>query len=168
MVRVLRSRAVIASAVMAGALALFATGSVVFANNGAPIHSCVADSNGSLRIVQAEDECRRSETPLSWNQSGPAGEPGADGQDGVSGRTRIVFEEQFSLSSGPVFQVLVSCPFGQVVVGGGGSTSSDLVVMVASVPLADSVTWLVRFRDLSGGGFGTLNIRAHAICVDAN
>lgn len=42
------------------------------------INGCVKDSNGLLRIVADPAECTVRETPISWNQAGPQGEPGAD------------------------------------------------------------------------------------------
>lgn len=46
------------------------------------IHACARNLTGALRIVDDPDDCRRWETPVSWNQQGI---PGVDGQDGVDG-----------------------------------------------------------------------------------
>ncbi len=41
---------------------------------------------GTLRVIdaQAGDTCSPAETPLSWNQTGPAGPPGPEGAQGPS------------------------------------------------------------------------------------
>ena len=40
------------------------------------INACVK-KRGAMRIVSDLSECKRRETPLSWNQVGAQGEPGA-------------------------------------------------------------------------------------------
>ncbi len=50
-----------------------------------PIHGCVQTSNGQVRIVAADAECRPSERSLSWNVEGPAGAPGVPGPTGGRG-----------------------------------------------------------------------------------
>lgn len=51
---------------------------------GQVIHAC-AGPNGQLRVVAAEEPCRKPETRLSWNQQGPAGLPGQNGAQGEPG-----------------------------------------------------------------------------------
>ena len=54
------------------------------------INACVS-GNGSIRLVSAAANCRRGESPISWNTVGPAGPAGAqgiagrDGQPGAAG-----------------------------------------------------------------------------------
>jgi hypothetical protein len=48
------------------------------------INAC-AKSNGALRVVAAPTDCKASETPLSWNQQGPKGDPGDMGEPGMDG-----------------------------------------------------------------------------------
>ncbi len=52
--------------------------------DGVAIHAC-AGPNGQLRVVEAGEQCRKSETRLSWNSEGPAGPAGADGARGEPG-----------------------------------------------------------------------------------
>ncbi|MFN8108729.1 MAG: hypothetical protein U0Y82_02630 [Thermoleophilia bacterium] len=47
-------------------------------------NACVARSSGALRI-STPSGCRRGEYPISWNNTGPAGAPGATGPQGVAG-----------------------------------------------------------------------------------
>ena len=38
------------------------------------IHGWCQKSNGNLRVVQSDSDCRNTESPLSWGQQGPRGE----------------------------------------------------------------------------------------------
>ena len=50
------------------------------------IHGCYDSKTGMLRVRQAStDACRTHETPLTWNRSGPQGEPGPAGAAGADG-----------------------------------------------------------------------------------
>jgi hypothetical protein len=52
------------------------------------IHSCVKNSNGSIRIVTASTNCVAGETALDWRiqgDPGPAGPAGATGSQGAQG-----------------------------------------------------------------------------------
>jgi len=48
------------------------------------INAC-AKASGALRVVAASTDCKANETPLSWNQQGPQGEPGPAGEPGLPG-----------------------------------------------------------------------------------
>ena len=50
-----------------------------------PIHACVNSSDGTLRIVGANDTCKKSETALDWNIVGPVGPAGPQGLKGDTG-----------------------------------------------------------------------------------
>src|SRR5262245_4217501 len=51
------------------------------------IHACI-DGKGNTRIIDvAVESCRKGETPLSWNQTGPQGPAGAPGATGATGAT---------------------------------------------------------------------------------
>ena len=52
--------------------------------NGA-ISSCYAKKGGKLRVVKAGKTCKKTERPLTWSQTGPAGTPGAKGPAGPKG-----------------------------------------------------------------------------------
>jgi type VI secretion system secreted protein Hcp len=49
------------------------------------INACV-NGEGNIRLVSAAANCRRGESPISWNTVGPAGAPGTQGLQGVAGR----------------------------------------------------------------------------------
>jgi type VI secretion system secreted protein Hcp len=50
------------------------------------INACLGDG-GQLRLVAIAGDCKKAETPLSWNTVGPAGPPGAQGAAGRDGLT---------------------------------------------------------------------------------
>ncbi len=52
------------------------------------IHACLTPGNGSIRMVDAAEPCRRREIRVQWNvvgPSGPQGLPGPQGPAGVNG-----------------------------------------------------------------------------------
>jgi hypothetical protein len=58
-------------------------GGVALAQNDI-IEVCVK-SNGDIRIVDAAEDCKDNETPLSWTVTGPAGPQGLQGVPGPQG-----------------------------------------------------------------------------------
>ncbi|MEO3859121.1 hypothetical protein [Acrocarpospora sp. B8E8] len=50
-------------------------------------HGCVGKLTGSLRVIDPakNQRCLALETPITWNQTGPAGVPGATGPAGPAG-----------------------------------------------------------------------------------
>jgi hypothetical protein len=73
------------SAVIFGILG-YATAATVPDADGT-FHGCVNPHSGALRVVDSADECHRSENPVTWNQSGPAGAKGDPGPKGDTGAT---------------------------------------------------------------------------------
>jgi hypothetical protein len=49
------------------------------------ISGCYAKKGGKLRVVKAGKTCKKTERPLTWNRTGPAGAPGAPGARGPVG-----------------------------------------------------------------------------------
>lgn len=49
------------------------------------ISGCVMKRFGLLRIVDSPSDCRRRESPISWNVEGPAGPEGPTGAEGPEG-----------------------------------------------------------------------------------
>lgn len=47
-----------------------------------PINACAANNDGALRIVQQDQTCKKSETPVSWNAQGVQGPQGPQGEPG--------------------------------------------------------------------------------------
>lgn len=75
-----------------GALALFvALGGTGYAatggfTSGGQLQACVRE-DGSLTLLKAGKHCKRSQTKVAWNQTGPAGPKGTTGSSGATGAT---------------------------------------------------------------------------------
>jgi hypothetical protein len=151
-------------------------------------------NEGALRVIDKEKDqtCRSNELAVDWNQKGlkgdigpagpkgdlgppgpkgDAGPPGPQGEQGPKGDTgaqgppgevrgyEIVRQE----SGGD--RVLVDCPPGKKVLGGGGAAlglGEDLALS-ASFPTDDGKSWFVS-RPLSPD----LGVRVWAICADVD
>jgi len=70
-------------AVLAAAASTYAWASAGAATQ--TLNACV-EQNGQLRLVAVAGDCKKAETPLSWNTVGPAGPAGADGKQGPAGQ----------------------------------------------------------------------------------
>jgi hypothetical protein len=86
MKRISISRRVLASLILFGVVL---AGLVSFAALSEPstnvIYGCRKTQNGQLRIVEANEACLSSETPLQWNVVGPVGPQGLQGPQGEVG-----------------------------------------------------------------------------------
>lgn len=74
----------------AAAMALAGAGGIAFGaipGSGGVINGCYMKQTGILRVVDAEagKACLSFETPISWNQTGPKGDPGPAGPEGPAG-----------------------------------------------------------------------------------
>jgi hypothetical protein len=50
------------------------------------IHACLLTGVGQVRIIDpSQDSCKKNETPISWSQTGQAGPPGPPGPKGDTG-----------------------------------------------------------------------------------
>ena len=47
--------------------------------------ACAKKKGGSLRLVVAAKDCRKTERAVTWNQDGPRGLPGPKGAEGEAG-----------------------------------------------------------------------------------
>jgi hypothetical protein len=74
--------------IAAGVAALAVSGGIAYATipgSGGVVSACYSKA-GDLRVIDAEGgaPCKSGETPLSWNQQGPKGDPGPQGEPGPS------------------------------------------------------------------------------------
>ncbi len=66
--------------------ALIGAGSFALANgNDTVYYACVNNSSGTIHMANAGDTCKHNETLISWNQQGPQGATGAQGDIGAQG-----------------------------------------------------------------------------------
>lgn len=75
------------SAVVFGAVGYATAASVPDADG--TFHGCVNKYSGALRVVAPDKDCRRTENPVTWNQTGPAGPKGDTGATGAAGPASI-------------------------------------------------------------------------------
>jgi hypothetical protein len=54
-------------------------------DSGGVIHACYDTTNGNLRLVNGPADCRKGESPITWNQTGLQGLQGAAGTQGQAG-----------------------------------------------------------------------------------
>ncbi len=80
----MKRRLTLVAALAALVAAGVATYSWAAASDGQTINACVG-SDGKLGIATATGECKKGETPLSWNTAGPAGAQGERGPQGLQG-----------------------------------------------------------------------------------
>lgn len=66
-----------------------------------PIFSCVAKSDGAIRIVTADDTCTTFESRLVWNQRGIPGKQGRPGPRGARGATGAQGPQGYQGPAGP-------------------------------------------------------------------
>jgi hypothetical protein len=86
--RVRAKRWLAAYACAAAALAATAVGYAAIPGADGTIWACYAKATGAARLVDGATACKSGEQALSWNQRGPigpAGAPGATGQQGPKG-----------------------------------------------------------------------------------
>jgi hypothetical protein len=133
------------------------------------IHACYNNSNGSLRIIDAEAgaNCSGGETALNWEQSAPT----------------VVLEQQRvetetateTIDAGASLLLTVTCPAGWVVTGGGHILSTTDVIAVLSEPDATFPpggpllhVWNVRVRAIGDPQVDppvTFSGKVKAVCV---
>ena len=129
--RITHSR--LASASLIVSVLIVAAGTVALASipdSAGVIHGCYKSATGALRVIDtATQECRASETPISWNQVGPAGATGPQGPQGPSGVARIQVVNVATAEDTSTYKTITAnCPAGTKVVSGGAGvfwTDSD-------------------------------------------
>ena len=76
--------------IAAGIVALLAVAAVAYGQIPAPdgtIWGCYTKSTGTIRVIDSGTSCKQGETSLQWNQKGPAGATGPQGNAGPAGAT---------------------------------------------------------------------------------
>lgn len=76
----------VTAAFVASASLLIVALAAVPAANAATIYACQKKKGGAIHIVTKKAKCKKGETKLSWNTSGPAGKNGANGTNGKDGK----------------------------------------------------------------------------------
>lgn len=129
--RITHSR--LASSSLISSVLIVVAGSVAFAiipDSSGVIHGCYNTVSGGLRVIDSTtQQCRPSETAITWSQVGPAGARGATGAQGPSGVVGIQIVNVASAFDTSTYKtVTANCPAGTKVVSGGAGvfwTDSD-------------------------------------------
>ena len=142
--------------------------------NGGVITGCYNTGGGSLDVIDATaTNCKKNETRLDWNVQGPKGDPGTNGEDGVSGYEIVAHTESFA--QGSLFltgTVSALCPAGKRVLGGGatvtqtntGDVNSGGTVQ-QSAPNSDGTRWAV-YLDIDNPSGDPFTVKVYAICAN--
>lgn len=116
-------------------------------------HACLAKS-GLVRVINAPaDACRKGETPISWNQRGPAGPQGPSGPTGAAGPAGAPGAGSIAATAGtpgPVFE-----PAARVIPAGGGNDAYP----VLTVPFTLTTAGFVHMM-----AYGELAVSSDATC----
>lgn len=112
-------------AALVGGVAMAATSTTV-------INACVTTKSGAVRIVADGVKCKTGETATNWNQTGPQGPQGIQGEQGpqgiqgeagppgsnvMAGYDRV--EKSMTIPPGQLTQVMATCASNKAPVGGG-------------------------------------------------
>jgi type VI secretion system secreted protein Hcp len=77
-----------------------ATYSWAASSAGQTINAC-SDNDGKLRLVLAASDCKKGESPISWNSDGPVGPAGAPGAPGAPGAAGAAGPQGAAGAAGP-------------------------------------------------------------------
>lgn len=151
-----RSTAVIAVAALGTLITATALG---HGGDTTKIHGCVVKDTKYVRIVGASDNCKSNETALDWSVQGPPGVPGASGPVGPAGEQGEqgpagpggvsgweIVQEDHLLQPNTERGVVVECPAGKKVLGGGWDAPFEIfdnehLSVGRTGPLADGSGW---------------------------
>jgi hypothetical protein len=116
------------------AIGLAATAWAAIPDGNGAISGCYAKKGGKLRVVKADKTCKKTERPLVWSQTGPAGATGPrgpvgpKGDKGETGRLGPAYSaDGFEVLDNEVSRDVVelSLPAGAYVILGTGLATND-------------------------------------------
>ena len=113
------------------------------------INACL-DREGQLRLVAITGDCKRNETPLSWNTIGPAGAPGVDGKPGADGKQGIPGRDGLTGPQGPA-GASASSPANPDAVSGTVDITSQKQGAFSQIPLLRISHEIISPRDPQSG-----------------
>ena len=142
--------AVVALGVLAGAA--LATESGRSRKAEAVINACTTKA-GKIRIVADASVCKRNETALKWNVSGPKGDQGPKGDSGVA--HLHVVNRQGPWADVPVGAIMTAsahCQANEVATGGGPVAMDPNMVLMSSnaAEVPTPTSWRVTVKNNGG------------------
>ena len=148
------------------------------------IHACYRTERGSgqLRVVGPDQHCKKNETAIQWNMTGPQGPPGPQGPAGPAGpqgpqgppgpglKDLKVVEVLSDLNSDNTKTVLALCPDGMQAIGGGAALSApdNVAIQMTDFYLDGSgnrAGWLARAGEVYPTNMSWLLV-VHALCAN--
>jgi hypothetical protein len=177
-------KVVAASAMLAG-LGADGAASASIPNGIGVIQACYSNKTGALKVIDPVKvaTCPSKTTSLQWNQTGPqgpagptgaqggtgpqgpqgpAGSTGPEGPAGVSGYQQATTD--FTLPNSALENLSVSCPSGNIVLGGGVSGDPGYYQLNDSYP-SSTTSWTVT---LASNNFGSASGTLYAVCASAS
>ncbi len=140
-------------AVIGGALLVVGTAMTAQAQT---IYACKNNKTGLVRIVNSPANCKKGETPISWDQQGPQGPPGPPGHTvltgGSNGQALLPYPQALENNMGPG-NGFTNGPAGIVAVPMPPGTLSSLRVFI-SVPPDSNAAESYTFQLCTNPGFG--------------
>jgi hypothetical protein len=122
------------------------------------INACYGNYTGIVRILQGKEKCLRFETPIQWNQTGPAGATGATGATGPAGPAGATGATGATGTTGPTGATGATGPAGPV--GPAGAAGSGAVVTFgegSNVAMANGDTYYkVASKPLAAGTYSVV------------
>jgi hypothetical protein len=82
----LRTTRTIATTLTIASIPLLSALTIAPQAGASTLYACVKKKTGTARFVSARTRCRKGETKLAWNTTGPAGSNGANGRNGANGK----------------------------------------------------------------------------------
>jgi hypothetical protein len=147
----------------AGAL-LLAVLAIAPQANAATIYACVKNKAGTARVFTKKPKCKRGETRLSWNTTGPAGLNGTNGVGGGAGKDGPAGGEGAAGKAGPAGQPQFGAAISASVTAPGSGKSETSLFALAGVTVKLGCAKGVSALEASGPPAGT---RAESGMVDS-
>jgi hypothetical protein len=122
------------------------------------------DKNGKLRVIDEAATCSKGETPLNWNQAGPAGPKGDPGDPAAFPRTYRTSDDPLTVQPNASVSALIDCTGSDVALSGGFEASSRIHIS-ENKPGADPGWWIVTGLNLTDSP-GTFT--PYVKCLDLN
>jgi len=157
----------------AAAAAIFVGGTVAAQDNGGEvIHACVG-TDGYVRVETEAKPCKRSETPLDWNEQGPQGLPGTPGTNGADGAPATIQPVYGTSASAQVdadalgVELVSTCPAGKYPVGRilNGVPKGATLLADSGGAVTPGSTWKVLISYDAPIGSGVNFVAMMAICI---
>jgi hypothetical protein len=96
----------------------------------ATIYACVKNKTGTARVFTKKPKCKKGETRLSWNTTGPAGRDGTNGIGGAVGKEGSAGQEGAAGKGGPAGQPQFANTFsGSLTTPGSGKNETSLFTL---------------------------------------